>query len=131
MPTAIASFVNEDHRDLGASSLEGGVSRAALRRAFSGALLGHSTAELQTCVTGELRFGYVGTDRFEGELDGRRGGFLIQHGGRRTGERLDTFGFIVPGSGTGDLAGISGDFEITGATAEAHEVRLVYTLGGA
>lgn len=43
-------------------------------------------------------------------LGGRAGTFVVQHGGlAHTDGSLSTFGTVVPGSGTGELAGISGE----------------------
>lgn len=52
--------------------------------------------------------GYVASERVIGLLDGRDGSFVIQHGGLADGDDMSTFGTIVPHSGTGELAGISG-----------------------
>jgi hypothetical protein len=52
--------------------------------------------------------GYVASERVIGTLDGRQGSFVIQHGGLADGADQSTFGTIVPHSGTGELAGISG-----------------------
>jgi hypothetical protein len=75
--------------------------RASVRKRFSGPLQGTSTAEV--LITG--REGYLASERVDGALEGLRGTFVIQHGG--VGDRA--FGHIVPGSGTGELEGLSGD----------------------
>jgi len=51
---------------------------------------------------------YVAIDRVTGTLDGRSGSFLLAHRGIRNadGQSLDIV--IVPGSGTGQLTGITG-----------------------
>ncbi|GAA4528807.1 hypothetical protein GCM10023096_66110 [Nonomuraea ferruginea] len=48
-------------------------------------------------------------------LDGRHGTIVIQHGGLADGPDQSSYGNIIPNSGTGDLAGISGqvmEFEL-------------------
>jgi Protein of unknown function (DUF3224) len=75
--------------------------RASVRKRFSGPLEGTSAAEV--LITG--REGYLASERVDGVLEGRRGTFVIQHGG--VGDRA--FGHVVPGSGTGELAGLSGE----------------------
>ncbi|WP_437925294.1 DUF3224 domain-containing protein [Sorangium sp. So ce291] len=102
------------------------LSRVAHDRALEGDLIGTSKAELHTCLTGGDRFGYVGTDRFSGSVAGRRGTFVFQHGGVRQGGELRSFGFIVPGSGTGDLAGIQGSATISVDAAGTHALELDY-----
>ena len=80
------------------------LTRATVRKAFSGALRGESVAELLAC--GEL--GYAANERVSGALDGRSGTFVLQHGAWEGGQ----WGFVVPGSGTGELAGLRGDARI-------------------
>ena len=106
-----------------------GVGRVTHERRFEGDLVGASQADLQTCLTGDGRFGYVGTDRFTGHLAGRAGTFVFQHGGVREGGELRPFGFIVPGSGTGELAGIRGTATIVVSEAGEHALVLDYELG--
>jgi hypothetical protein len=75
--------------------------RVSVRKRFSGPLQGASTAEV--LIAG--REGYLASERVDGALEGRRGTFVIQHGG--VGDRA--FGHIIPGSGTGELEGLSGE----------------------
>ena len=70
----------------------------------------------------------MGTDRFSGSVAGRRGTFVFQHGGVRQGGELRSFGFIVPGSGTGELAGIQGSATISVDAAGTHALELDYDL---
>lgn len=53
--------------------------------------------------------GYVVSERFTGTLAGREGSFVLQHGGI-AGAGVDpvSFGNVVPGAGTGALAGLRG-----------------------
>lgn len=128
MPVAIAHFTNDVHEDQGAALADGpGVRRVLIRRTYRGGLDGAGVVELQTCITGETAFGYAGVELFEGHLGDRAGGFAFVHIGRRQGDRLETIGYIVPGSGSGDLAGISGEIAIGMADA-GHEFGLTYSL---
>jgi uncharacterized protein DUF3224 len=76
------------------------LTRATVRKRYDGALAGESVAELLTC--GELA--YTANERVTGTLDGRSGTFVLQHGAWEGGQ----WGFVVPGSGTGELAGLRG-----------------------
>ena len=76
------------------------LTRATVRKRFAGALEGESVAELLTC--GELA--YMANERVQGTLDGRGGTFVLQHGAWEGGQ----WGLVVPGSGTGELAGLRG-----------------------
>jgi hypothetical protein len=92
------------------------LTRATVRKRFSGALEGESVAELLTC--GQLA--YIANERVTGTLDGRAGTFVLQHGAWEGGQ----WGFVVPGSGTGALAGLRGD-----ARLDHGRIALDYELG--
>ena len=52
---------------------------------------------------------YVGMEAFEGSVDGRAGTFAYVHSATTSGaDRTHEFFLVVPGSGTGELAGIRG-----------------------
>jgi hypothetical protein len=94
--------------DEGAEGAELG--RATVRKAFTGPLTGTSVAELLLCGSGEHGRGYVASEKVTGTLDGRTGTFVLQHGAvQGPGDDGRTFGHVVPGSGTGELAGLRGD----------------------
>ena len=100
------------------------IARVAVDKQYSGPMEGTSTAELTTCQPTEEQAGYVATERFTGVLEGRAGTFVFQHGGIVGAAGADRFGHVVPGSGTGELTGISGTVRM------AHElIELDYRLG--
>lgn len=100
------------------------IGRVAVDKQYSGAMEGTSTAELTTCQPAEAQAGYVATERFTGVLEGRTGSFVFQHGGVVGPSSAEQFGHVVPGSGTGELAGIGGTVRM------AHElIELDYRLG--
>jgi hypothetical protein len=71
--------------------------------------------------------GYVAMEVVEGRLQGRAGSFALQQfGTMREGEPHLVYE-VVPGSGTGDLAGISGTLELT-ITDGTHHYALHYDL---
>ncbi len=74
--------------------------------------------------------GYVAMERVTGTLAGKSGSFALQHGGTMDGGKLALRIAIVPGSGTGDLAGIAGEMSITMADGK-HGYVLRYTLTAA
>lgn len=95
------------------------LSRATVRKTFSGPLTGESTAELLMCQSDDdTGLAYTAVERVTGNLDGRAGSFVIQHGANGT--ETDTarsLGVVVPGSGTGDLR------ELRGTVAFRHDER--------
>lgn len=71
--------------------------------------------------------GYVAIEVVNGVLRGKRGGFALQHLATmdQSGNQMTVV--IVPGSGTGELKGIAGTFEIRIADGR-HFYRLEYSL---
>jgi hypothetical protein len=99
------------------------LARATVRKRFSGPLEGTSVAELLTA--GES--GYLASERVDGALDGRRGTFVLQHGGIGDETEQHAFGHIVPGSGTGDLRGLRGE-AVFAHDSDGARVTLTYSL---
>ena len=95
-----------------------------VRKEFSGDLVGVSEAQMITAYTATAgSAGYVAIEHFTGSVGGRSGSFVLQHSGlmnKGDGQLAVT---IVPDSGTGELAGISGTLEI-----ENDRGRHFYTL---
>lgn len=92
------------------------LTRANVRKVYRGPLAGESVAELLTC--GELA--YTANERVTATMDGRAGTFVLQHGAWEGGQ----WGFVVPGSGTGELSGLRGD-----ARLDHGRIALDYELG--
>jgi hypothetical protein len=100
---------------------------------YHGTLEGTSTCDMLLYYAGE---GYdggqttsPGYEFFEGTLDGRAGSFITRHefGYDASGIR-DTF-TVVPGSGTGELAGLTGSgTAASGMHADAVDYTIEYSL---
>ena len=89
------------------------LNRNLVRKVFSGDMAGTSEAQMIAAVTATPgSAGYVAIEHFIGSVGGRSGSFVLQHSGvmNRGDARLEVT--IVPDSGTGDLAGMSGTLEI-------------------
>ncbi|MEV6136676.1 DUF3224 domain-containing protein [Nocardia sp. NPDC051990] len=99
------------------------LTRVRIRKRYHGVVEGSGVVDVLT-AQGRDGAGYVASERVEGILDGRRGTFVIQHGGSAEGTAQRTFGTIIPGSGTGELTGISGRAE----EAQREVLTLEYTL---
>jgi len=80
---------------------------------------------MRTAVDGSA--GYVAMELVEGKLDGRSGSFVLQHSGTMNrGAPLLVLG-VVPDSGPGELAGLSGKMEII-VTGGKHICRFDYSI---
>lgn len=119
-------FVKETGVDYGALTLS---------KTFSGAIEGTSTvAMLYTRTPGEngsyAGAGYVALERISGSVDGHRGTFALLHISTVLGNEPPLSRYLIsPGSGTGDLAGLSGVGLITIDDDGTHTLHLDYELG--
>jgi Protein of unknown function (DUF3224) len=99
-----------------------------LAKAFEGGITGTSTARLLQAFSPDGSAAYVGIERVTVEIDGRKGTFVLRHSavGSAAGGSMDID--VVPGSGTGDLAGISGTFTIDRSPEGEHTYRFDHDL---
>ena len=106
-----------------------GLMRLSLDKRFHGALDGASRGEMLAARDATQKNGaYVALEAFSGTLDGRAGGFALVHRALlRHGESQEWTVAVVPGSGSGALAGIEGAMRITVVDGR-HEYDLDYTL---
>lgn len=89
------------------------LNRNAVRKEFSGDMAGTSEAQMLAAFTGTPgSAGYVAIEHFTGSVDGKPGSFVLQHNGVMNKGDAQLTVTIVPDSGTGELAGISGTMEI-------------------
>ena len=87
--------------------------RLLLNKTFSGDLTATARGQMlsaMTTVKGSA--GYAAIDHVTGELDGRKGSFVLQHSGSMNRGAQSLSIMVVPDSGTGELGGISGTLSI-------------------
>lgn len=115
MPRAEGTFDIDSWDERPYDEREGAkLSRVHVTKTFQGGLQGTSTTDLITAIAQvESSAGYVGFERFTGEVDGREGTFVLQHNAERTGGEQWLTWRILPDSGTGALRGIHGEGQIT------------------
>lgn len=106
---------------------------ALVLKRYRGELEGVGRARLLMCradlASNSENAGYVASERVEGHLAGRRGSFVLQHWGVvAAGMPPRTAGHVVPGSGTGELAGLTGTMEIAATQDGTHTLALDYEL---
>jgi hypothetical protein len=102
--------------------------RYSLDKQYHGDLEGTSKGTMLTAGT-EVKgsAGYVAIERVTGTLKGRRGSFVLQHSSTLTrGEPLQSI-TVVPDSGTGQLAGLTGKMTIIIAEGK-HSYEFEYSL---
>lgn len=107
-----------------------GFQRLSLRKVFQGGFSGTSRVEMLAQGDGKTCGGYVALEALTGTLDGRDGGFAMMHSsGMRDGTPGRWTIRVVPGSGTGALAGIDGELRIR-MEGRQHHYDFDYTLPG-
>jgi hypothetical protein len=107
---------------------EDGYVRLSLDKTFAGGMAGSSRVEMMATSDGKSPSGgYVALERFTGTVDGRRGGFVLQHSGIMAPGMMQIDVVVSPGTGTGELEGITGTFEIR-REGKQHHYTLRYTL---
>jgi uncharacterized protein DUF3224 len=93
---------------------------------FSGDIEGTGVAEfLQAQVSADAA-SFVGIERVSGSIAGRTGTFVLQDQGTLTGTRVTGRWSVVPGSGTGELAGLRGDGGFTAELGQSADITLDY-----
>lgn len=126
---ASAPFTNDRYDEDAYAEADGvELSRVHISRSFSGDLEGESSAELMIAKS-EGGGGYIGHDRIAGTLAGRSGTFVFQHTGLMGPDGVTNTGTVVPGTGTGELEGISGDGTMLADEDGNHTLALTYELG--
>lgn len=87
--------------------------RLSFRKAYAGTLEAIGLGEMLSVQCGEEgHAGYVAVEQIKGKLDGKKGGFAVQHFGIKTPQNSELRIDILPGSGAGELVGIAGQMII-------------------
>ena len=102
--------------------------RYSLDKQYHGALEGTGKGEMLTVGTDVQGSGaYVAVERVTGTLNGKTGSFALQHTGTMTHGAPALNITVVPDSGSGQLAGITGKLNIVIESGK-HSYDLEYTL---
>ena len=107
------------------------IGRYGLDKQFEGDLQGISKGEMLgagSLATGTA--GYVAIEQVTGTLQGRTGSFALQHFGTMEDNKFELVVKVVPGSGSGELTGISGSMQIIVANGK-HGWKFDYALPAA
>jgi hypothetical protein len=105
------------------------IGRLSLEKTFIGDIAGTSKGQMlgSQGETEKDTGGYVAMERITGTLNGKKGGFSLQHHGTMGGGKFEMNVYVVPGTGTGELAGIAGTMKIK-IEGGKHFYELDYTL---
>ena len=104
------------------------LTRAHVRKSFHGDLSGTGNLMYVMSYLDSGVASFTGFEKFEGSLGGRTGSFVLRHSGFYDGEKAESEYEVVPGSGTHELAGLSGNGGFSAGHAEEHNLTLDYEL---
>jgi hypothetical protein len=104
--------------------------RFLLTKKFSGGLVAEARGQMLSAGTAtQGSAGYVAIDQVTGTLDGRKGGFVLQHSGTMTRGVPALAISVIPDSGSGELVGLSGTLKIN-IVDKKHFYEFDYSLPG-
>ncbi|HZR36809.1 MAG TPA: DUF3224 domain-containing protein [Nevskia sp.] len=113
MPILATGTVETEFTPLSADQADGSIlTRVAVAKRFSGSLEAAGTGEMLSAVTGAGSSAFVAIERVSGSLHGRAGSFVLQHCGSIGREGTQYSVRVVPDTGTGQLAGLSGSMRV-------------------
>jgi hypothetical protein len=113
---------------LAATGADPSLGRMTIDKTFTGDLRGTSQGEMLTAGTAvKGSAAYVAIERVSATLDGRNGTFVLQHFGIMNRGAPQLTVSVVPDSGTGELAGLTGTLDIRIADSK-HFYELDYAL---
>jgi hypothetical protein len=100
------------------------LTRASVSKTYSGDISGEGQVEYLMMYRSDGSATFLGLERITGRLTGKTGSFVLQRTGVFEGGQAKETYSIIPGSGTGELHGLTGD----GRSAVGHGMEHPFTL---
>lgn len=97
-----------------------------VEESFSGDITGNGVVEFLQAAGADGSASFVGIERVTGQIAGRQGTFLLQDAGTVAGTIVSGDWFVIPGSGTRQLAGLRGEGGFRANLGEGAQVHLDY-----
>jgi hypothetical protein len=105
-----------------------GLSRMTISKELQGDLIATTCGQMLSATTPvQGSAGYVALERVEGSLKGKKGSFVLQHTAIMDRGDPSLSVLVVPDSGTGELTGLAGRFDIR-VEAGVHSYEFEYSL---
>jgi hypothetical protein len=102
------------------------LTRIHVEESFSGDIAGDGVVEFLQAANLDEPASFVGIERVTGTVGGRAGTFLLQDAGTVADGIVSGDWFVIPGSGTGKLAGLRGTGGFRASLGESAQVHLDY-----
>ena len=94
--------------------------------AFHGDIEAEGVVRFLQAIRADGSASFVGIERVSGSITGRSGTFLLQDAGTVVGGIVSGDWFVIPGSGTGQLAGLRGTGGFRANLGEGAQIHLDY-----
>ncbi len=104
------------------------LTRAHVKKTFHGDLTGTGNLMYVMAYLDGGVASFSGFEKVVGSLGGRTGSFVLRHMGSYDGEKATAECEVVLGSGTDELAGLSGTGGFSAGHAEEHDMTLDYEV---
>jgi hypothetical protein len=104
------------------------LTRIHVEERFSGDIEGDGVVEFLQAARPDGSASFVGIERVTGTIGGKQGTFLLQDAGTVEGNVVSGEWFVIPGSGTGQLAGLRGTGGFRANLGEGAKVHLDYSF---
>ena len=104
------------------------LTRAHVKKTFHGDLSGTGNLMYVMTYLDSGSASFTGFEKVVGSLGGRTGSFVLRHTGSYDGEKATAEYEVVQGSGTNELAGLSGTGGFSAGHAEEHDMTLDYEV---
>jgi hypothetical protein len=102
----------------------GKLTKASVKGNLTGDIVGEALTEWLMCYASEKEATFFGFQKIDGTLLGKKGSFVIKMSGTFDGKVAESSWSVVPGSGTDDLADLSGE----GTFHSPHGTKADYSL---
>ena|SRR5689334_5954319 len=122
----LASWNEDTYEELGSG---GKLTRASVTQQFSGDVTGAGAVEWLMCYQADGTARFVGWQRVDGSVGGAEGSFVLATDGEFDGGKAVGRWTVVPGSGSGDLAGLTGEGRFEAPHGPTATFTLDYDLG--
>jgi hypothetical protein len=131
MPQATGEFENQSWNEEAFDEREdaGKLTHASVTQRFSGAIDATATIGWLMAYRPDGTARFVGMQRMDGSVDGRKGTFVVESIGDFTDGVAKGALRVVPGSGTGDLTGLTGQGTFEAPMGPNGKYVLDYTVG--
>jgi hypothetical protein len=104
---------------------EGGkLTKASVKGNLTGDIVGEALTEWLMCYASKDEATFFGFQKIDGTISGKKGSFVIEMSGTFNGKVAESTWSVVPGSGSGELAGLSGE----GTFLSPHGTKADYSL---